>query len=309
MVRIVPVVFAAISVVLVDSRMQETDKEALSTLKQIDCVVKKLNWMINVTEDLLLRTRVHAEEVYEKRYSAEEQNAAWRELFLRGKPFMKKEKGDKMKEILNEMESVFEGESYLRKKFDLSVSYMEEKAMDVVRTGTRYAATMEEMYRVGSEAVRMLNNSHGFCRNNGIQVTCDGTLTGRDVSDIITEFDSSRDEHVDLRFHNGTAYSTGGRKLADRVDSVSTSHGHIFKHRGIRGNLGRDKVLANRYGLVEDVNVTRVFKSFLPHLKEINDVSSEIEVMLSKLSERASRIDTLSDKLHSLFSSLMASSV
>ncbi|AAZ10915.1 hypothetical protein, conserved [Trypanosoma brucei brucei TREU927] len=292
-------------------RTQVSYREPCFTLKRIDCVVKKLNWMINVTEDLLLRTRVHAEEVYGKKYSLEERFTTWKELYVYVKNFVRKEKGDKMKEILNEMESVFEGESYLRKKFNLNVSYLEEKVMDVVRTGTRYAATMVEMYRVGLEAVCIVNKSHGYCGDNGAYVKCGTTFVGKDISDVVRVLENSS-EHIDLSFQNRKTQKVaqsghGGSKLADKVNAASTSYGHIIKHRGIRSNLGKSKVITNGNGLVEFVHSPRIFKSFITPLREINDIISEIEATPSKLLEQTSRIDALEKELQSIFSSITIS--
>ncbi|AAZ10913.1 hypothetical protein, conserved [Trypanosoma brucei brucei TREU927] len=307
MIRILLVMLFVVWVVLAENMSPEADNdESLTTLNQIDCVVKKLNWMINVTEDLLLRTRVHAEEVYEKRYSAEERYAAWERLFVYVKPFMKKQKGDKMKEILNEMESVFEGESYLRKKFNLNVSYLEEKVMDVVRTGTRYAATMVEMYRVGLEAVCIVNKSHGYCGDNGAYVKCGTTFVGKDISGIVGDFDSDAD-YMDLSFTGGGFQSHGGNKLADKVNTASTSLGLVLKHRGIRNNLGKDNVQTNKLRSVEKVNASELLKLFVTPLREINDIISEIEATPSKLLEQTSRIDALEKELQSIFSSITIS--
>ncbi|SCU65203.1 uncharacterized protein TEOVI_000892700 [Trypanosoma equiperdum] len=222
---------------------------------------------------------------------------------------MNREKSSEIKKILNEMESIFETESYLQKRFDLNISHLEEETIAVISTGIKYAATMEEMYRIGFEAVCTGSESRSYCENGGANAFCRESFIGKDLPEIIAEFEGSIGEKIDLSFQNGSLYSTGGKKLADKVDAKSTSYGHIFKHRGIRGNLGRDKVKANKYQLAEMVNVTKLFESFLPHLKEINNLIYEVETMPSKLSERTSRIDTLSDKLQHLFSSLRVSSV
>ncbi|CBH10626.1 hypothetical protein, conserved [Trypanosoma brucei gambiense DAL972] len=306
MMKGITLMLAAISALMVEALAEgDCKEEANSTLREIDCVVKKLNWMINVTEDLLLRTRVHAEEIHGKRYLLEARYAAWKELFLYVKQFMRKDESNEMKEILNEMGSVFEAESYLQKKFDLNVSYLEKRMIAVVRTGTKYAATMEEMYRIGLEAVCVASKSHNYCGNNRTVVTCGKTFAGEGLSDIITEFDSDTSGHIDLRFHNGTVQSNGGNKLADRIDMASTTFGRILKHQGIKSSL-RVHAETNDYGLVEKVNAIKLLRFFVTPLREINEITSKIEAIPSKLSERAFRIDTLSGKLQSLLSSITA---
>ncbi|CBH10624.1 hypothetical protein, conserved [Trypanosoma brucei gambiense DAL972] len=310
MMRSVAVIFAAIIFVLAEGRAPEISKdESLTTLQQIDCVVKKLSLMINVTEDLLLRTRVRAEEIYGKRYSAEEKYTMWEGLFVHIKRFMKRENSNEMKEILNEMGSVFEAESYLRKKFEVAVSHLEEKVMNVVSTGIRYAATMEEMYRVGLEAVCIVNSTLNYCGDNSTHVTCDRVFFGKHLSEIVSEFDRGTNEHIDLSFTSGTWQSFGGNKLADKVNTASTSLGLVLRHRGIRSSFGKDNVQTNKFRSVEIVNASDLLKLLITPLREINNIISQIESVPSQLLERASRIDTLSGRLRSIFNNLRVSSI
>ncbi|AAZ10917.1 hypothetical protein, conserved [Trypanosoma brucei brucei TREU927] len=308
MMRMIQVVFAVTLVVLVVfwGVIAETTHgdESLSTLKQIDCVVKKLNWMINVTEDLLLRARVHAEKVYKKKYLLEERYAAWERLFVYVKPFMKKQKGDKMKEILNEMERIVETESYLQKNFNLNVSYFEKKMMTIVRVGIRYSATMEEMYRVGLEAVRSGKEVPKSCEIYEANVTCERAFSGGNLSIIVAEFGSGTEENIDLRFENGGHWSKGGNKLADRVHNVSTTFGRVIKHRGIGNSLGKARVLMDERDLVEHVSAAKLLKLFVTHLREVGNLTSEVEATPSKLSERVHKFSILEKKLESLFNSL-----